>query len=61
VIDGGVWYESSRASSVTDFDPFLTDMTEQELREYHAVNSRQLGKTDSTPDWVRDLIAANQI
>lgn len=61
VIDGGVCYESSRVSSVTDFDPFLADMTEQELREYHAVNSRILRQQATTPEWVQNLITANRI
>lgn len=59
VIDGGVWYESNRDSSVTDLDPFLADMTEQELKEFHTINRQRLGQEDTTPQWVQNLITAN--
>ena len=61
VADSGVWYESNSDSYAVDLDPFLADMTEQELREFHAINHHRLGQEDTNPQWVRDLITANKV
>ena len=58
----GSGYDGSQDNYDPASDPFLEGVDPDELAEYQSAREAVLGKpeVDTTPTWVKDLIAANK-